>query len=88
MVWQEAGYYASRDLMVQVQKPIGVCHNDYSITGSADSSIIFMCNSETGVDVMFYENLYCSGDPKLTESLETLMTSKGIITYSSVSCIS
>ena len=81
--WEEEVYYASRDLMNRVQKPIGVCHtdNDPKIAEpGGNSSIIFTCNTaENTVEMAYYDNQYCSGEPAYTDTLSVLMTRKGII---------
>ena len=81
--WEEPTYYASRDLMDRVQTPIGVCYTDtdVAIAESANSSVIFTCNTQGTVVYMNYydQNQDCSGDPSYVDSLDTLMDRKGIL---------
>ena len=75
--YEQEGYYASRDLMIRVQKPIGVCHTDAGISG-VNSSMILSCKVDgSGVEIEYYNNQQCLGTPSDTGTLSQLMTSLG-----------
>lgn len=81
--WLEEAFYAGRDLTRIVQKPIGVCHSDPDLKDGNVGSVIFECSDddEIGVQMIYYEDQECFGDPAYTLSLAELMamTNNGMI---------
>ena len=69
-------FYASQDRMEIFQKPVGVCHTDATISGIG-TSIIFNCLFDGGVEIEYWNNQLCEGDPVKTETLDELMDNIG-----------
>ena len=79
--YEEAIYYASRNLSNRVQKPTGVCHTDAGISGPGSSMILTCKTDNSGVEIDYYDNQECSGTPSKTGTLAELMVELGYFYY-------